>query len=510
MQATPRVLAPVLAAALAAPLAAQTVITVPTGQPTIQAGIAAASSGDVVLVLPGTYGEQIDFLGKAITVRSQNGAGATTIDSQGAALWPDHPHGAVVRMISGEGPQSVLEGFTITGGSTPFGETGYGGIYCAGLSPTIRGCVVTGNSGGTGGGVLGNAVLERCIVTGNDSMPYGDGGGVYGAPTIVDSLITGNRSGGLGGGVFATGPCTITRTILDGNVAGNGFDGYSGGGVFGPATLVECEITRNVAHHWFSGGPPDELGTGVDGAVALIACTVADNLVAGDPVPGDPSGGIRDVGTVVDSILWNNEGAQVAVGTVGSVSITYSTVEGGFSGVGNLSLDPLFRDAASGDYGLQPASPAIDAGDPLGPLDPDGTRGDMGARAFHQVAAEALVRNGTGVNPLCFSPATLPSLGTTWTGSVDTTGVGFPVATTVVAVFQGASGPVATAFGELLVDATSPLLLTSVVAPVGGQALHLAPVPADPALGGARVTAQAAVLGTSTSLCNAIDLVLGI
>jgi hypothetical protein len=62
---------------------AQTIIHIPADQPTIQAGIDAAHNGDTVLVSPGTYYENIDFKGKAITVTSSAGAAVTTIDGGG-------------------------------------------------------------------------------------------------------------------------------------------------------------------------------------------------------------------------------------------------------------------------------------------------------------------------------------------------------------------------------------------------------------------------------------------
>src|SRR6266436_2220044 len=68
-----------LAALSAAPVTAS-IIHVPGDRPTIQAGINAASSGDIVLVAPGTYIENINFMGKAITVKSSNGAKYTIID----------------------------------------------------------------------------------------------------------------------------------------------------------------------------------------------------------------------------------------------------------------------------------------------------------------------------------------------------------------------------------------------------------------------------------------------
>ena len=80
-------------------------VHVPGDQPTIQAGIEAAGDGDVVLVAPGTYMEDINFLGKAITVMGDGGADGTVIDG-GRSDW-------VVRFDSREHEDSVLEGFTI-------------------------------------------------------------------------------------------------------------------------------------------------------------------------------------------------------------------------------------------------------------------------------------------------------------------------------------------------------------------------------------------------------------
>ncbi|MHC4946499.1 MAG: hypothetical protein ACYTG7_26100, partial [Planctomycetota bacterium] len=81
---------------------------VPADYPTIQAGIDAAVDGDTVLVAPGTYVEKIDFVGKTITVISESAFDETVID--GAMK------GSVVTFKSGEGKDTVLEGFTIKNG----------------------------------------------------------------------------------------------------------------------------------------------------------------------------------------------------------------------------------------------------------------------------------------------------------------------------------------------------------------------------------------------------------
>src|SRR5947209_14018498 len=83
-------------------------INVPAGQPTIQAAINAAVNGDTVQVAPGTYKENINFMGKAITVTSSAGPQTTTIDGG--------QKGSVVVFQTNEGLASVLQGFTITNG----------------------------------------------------------------------------------------------------------------------------------------------------------------------------------------------------------------------------------------------------------------------------------------------------------------------------------------------------------------------------------------------------------
>ncbi len=97
---------------------------------TIQKAIDAASDGDTILVDPDFNYENIDFLGKAITLKSTDGPEVTTID--GSFLTRGRDFGSVVSFTSGEGPDSVLDGFTITGGigtvfSDLYGPARFGG-----------------------------------------------------------------------------------------------------------------------------------------------------------------------------------------------------------------------------------------------------------------------------------------------------------------------------------------------------------------------------------------------
>jgi hypothetical protein len=120
------------------------VINVPGDAPTVQAGINVASNGDVVQVSPGTYRENINFNGKAISVVSTGGSSVTIING-GAA-------GPVVTFSSGETAQAMLSGFTITNGQNSTGTGNGGGISINRASPTIVGNIVTGNVACSGGG----------------------------------------------------------------------------------------------------------------------------------------------------------------------------------------------------------------------------------------------------------------------------------------------------------------------------------------------------------------------
>ena len=133
---SPRLLALTICSVTASlsPSSLAATINVPADQPTIQAAINAATSGsDEVLVAPGTYNEIIDLLGKAITVRSTGGAAVTTIDGTGLS-------DSVVKCASGEGPDTILDGFTITGGTggntSESGDPVGGGMFNSGSNPT--------------------------------------------------------------------------------------------------------------------------------------------------------------------------------------------------------------------------------------------------------------------------------------------------------------------------------------------------------------------------------------
>jgi parallel beta-helix repeat protein len=215
------------------------VIDVPSDHPTIQAAIDAAHVGDVVRVWAGTYTETIDFKGKAIRVEGKDGASATTIDGDQA--------GSVVTFGSGEGRNSVLVGFTITGGLAT--EAG-GGVLCRnGSSPTIRLNTITGNATANdvrGGGVACLDGSEPLIEGNLISSNTGDqtGGGIYlegSDAEIVDNTISANQTDGSGGGLHAD---SGSSARIEGNTISSNNASSTGGGAL--ASGVDIVFADNV------------------------------------------------------------------------------------------------------------------------------------------------------------------------------------------------------------------------------------------------------------------------
>lgn len=244
-----RTLLTVIAAAIFAPLASAETIAVPMEVGTIQEAIDLAQGDDIVLVSPGRYNEAINFKGKAITVKSTQGAAVTTIDG-----W--NLFDSVVKCISGEGPSTVFDGFTVTGGTGnkdlySENETVGGGLLCLHSSPTILNCIFVSNTSTYQGGAIfngdrSNTVIQNCKVRSNTSER---GGGLYnsrGRPVIRDTEISGNEAKYGGGGMYNFGSnVRIISCSLKHNRAQ-----YNGGGVYdydSGGRVVDSVFTDNIA-----------------------------------------------------------------------------------------------------------------------------------------------------------------------------------------------------------------------------------------------------------------------
>jgi len=292
-------------------IAHSAVIEVPKDYLTIQEAIDAAVNGDTVLVAPGTYFENIDFKGKAITVTSSGGAAVTIIDGGN----PSHPDNAsVVYFKSGEGLGSVLEGFNITNGTgtkDPYNYIVGGGIYCYNSSPTITNNTIIGNrANDNGGGIFcHNASPNITNNTINDNVASEYGGGIYcynSFPIIMNNTITWNCSMYGGGGLY----CYDSSPIITNNRIYLNGTAQNGGGI-----------------HCWSGSSPK----------------ISNNTIINNKA--STGGGIYcnygSYPTVTNTIIWDNTAPSWPEIYGPLLIVNYCNIKGGYVGTGNINSDPL-------------------------------------------------------------------------------------------------------------------------------------------------------------------------
>ncbi len=401
--------------ALAPAAHAQRTIHVPADAPTIQLGIDAASPGDTVLVSPNTYVENIDFHGKAITVTSSAGPSTTILD--GGARGP------VVSFTSGETRASTLSGFTVQNGSGPpqalghnrsqatsrgltGGPTPAGGVFVFNSAPTILNNTITANrcngvysvqsspllqsnhvtlttwatavngltpqcgpDQGTGisltgtytaasGPTLTPSILGN-TVDNNDLAAVATGGGITltSAPgtLIQNNLIRGNSGSNATGALSATGSPNLflLQNIITGNTVSQGALTIQLSGRNGPPAtfILNNTITGNLPLDPAS--PIAEIVTYGAGSETLFA----DNIVAAASTKAawfcDPAFAFSGQAPIVadHNDLLNTLGPRIA----GACTDPTNTS-------GNISANPRFTNAQTGDFHLLQGSPAIDSG----------------------------------------------------------------------------------------------------------------------------------------------------
>ncbi|MHC4698700.1 MAG: choice-of-anchor Q domain-containing protein [Planctomycetota bacterium] len=322
---------------------------------------------------------------------------------------------------TGTSATAILDGFTITGGYADGSseDSRGGGMYSGSASPTLRHCTFSFNYADSNGGGMssfGNPTLIDCRFSENSSD--GDGGGMssFGNPTLIDCRFSENSSPhGNGGGMYSKGDPTLNDCTFDGNSAG-----VYGGGMYislGDPTLMNCTFNENSAD---GGGGACVRGDSSEGASptltncefngntaargggiqstgaesTLTNCTFVGNLAAVSgggiystetipPLPpafdastltnctfGANTAGRGDALSANDSnpvltncILWNTGDEVEEVSSM--ITITYSDVQGGWEGEGNIDGDPLFAGPNDGDLSLSAGSPCIDAANSL-------------------------------------------------------------------------------------------------------------------------------------------------
>ncbi len=252
----------------------------------------------------------------------------------------------------------------------------------------------TSDSEAHGGAVLvlqsAGANFNHCAFRDNYAFETGGAICVTGWPrtdfvTIHDCLFERNEAAAVGGwaGGGAIGLGVASYALVNRCVFNTNHSGGSGGAIdayAGPASVINSSFYGNTC--------------GVSGSVLRVFYDAHDI-------------------SLVNSIAWAN-GASVFDG---SVNVTYSDIQGGYPGAGNINADPLFTDAANGDFHLTYPSPCIDTGDPASPLDPDGSRTDMGAFPYSGPKLRVIFPNG-GENWTLFNTDTIRWSGTGFAGGV--------------------------------------------------------------------------------------------
>lgn len=357
---------------------AQTLINVPADYKTIQDAIDHSMDGDTVLVAPGTYYENISFNGKAILLTSNFiyhrnfSQVSNTIINGSKSTKPDSA--SCVTFDSNEGKNSIIQGFTLTGGTGTesiypgdgVAHRGGGGILVDHSSPTIRFNYIY-NNGKTDGRMNGAGIDAH-----NQSSPL-----------ITNNVIAFNK------GSFGVGLCLWE---------------------FASATVKNNIIAYNTGAHWYGGA-----GIGIDLSSAIIENnTIANNYAFGNGADKNGTGGgiviwnynDEDGKTqYINNIIWGNmqqHGNTVELFslTETDVDLSYSFVEGGFEETQNYNESPLF---AEQHLMLLENSPAIDAGSPESVYNDKEDSNNLGNALFPSqgtITNDIGAYGGSGATPL--------------------------------------------------------------------------------------------------------------
>jgi parallel beta-helix repeat protein len=202
------------------------------------------------------------------------------------------------------------------------------------------------------------------------------------AYTFDGCRFTNNTATGNGGGILhGSYGGTLLRCRFEDNTAqyGGGFYSSVGAESSGNPSLTNCSFIRNTATTdgggmWHNGGSPGLINCLFSGNMAVRGAGLFNNATAtnlrnctfgGNAASGEGGGmyntpGVYGAPHLFNCIVWGNSG-PTAPQIAGPATITYSCVQDGWAGTGNISSDPVFVDAPADDLRLRPASPCIDA-----------------------------------------------------------------------------------------------------------------------------------------------------
>ncbi len=239
---------------------------------------------------------------------------------------------------------------------------GYGGAMenANHSSPSLISCAIIENSSMENGGAIFNRdysspVLDGCIVTNNHADIFGGGiyNATYSSPKLSNCSISENTADGDGGGIYNY--CYSSPILSDCVLYENTSQNY-GGGIYNEMSsspkLYNSVLYRNSAY----------LGGGMynhSGCLPEVAnCTFWGNSGGAGAIYNS----YYSSPTVTNSILWNNSYLEIYSTGTSTPNITYSNVEGGYPGDGNIDQPPMLVNPKNHDFHLQTISPCINAG----------------------------------------------------------------------------------------------------------------------------------------------------
>jgi len=303
--------------------------------------------------------------------------------------------GGAMANLSGSSPVVSDCTFTANAGTV----TGRGGAIFNRFSshPVVTDCTFQDNTCGAGGALANSdgcsPLITRCLFIGNTvNTPAGWGGALwsqnFSSPTVTDCsffensaaaggavlnqagsdatyiacFFVGNTADCFGGAMFTdkSSPrivgCTfITNMVLGANVAWGGAM-HNRGGCCNLDTDPEIINSVFVGNSALTGGAISNAASNVLIADSTIAANTAQ-------VAGGVYTWFEGVTCIHNSILWSNDVGQIVNEEAGTTTATYSLIEAGYPGPGNIDADPLFVDPDNGDFRVSADSPCIDAGD---------------------------------------------------------------------------------------------------------------------------------------------------
>ena len=348
----------------------------------VAGAVAAAENNDTLLFTNGTYSITAWVeIKQGIALRSVNGPEVTIIDAGAAA-------GRRVMNVAHD--DAWIEGLTLQRGRTTTSSQA-GGLHLS--KGVVTNCIISANKGYYYGGInmSGGLLTHSKIIDNHGNVNIADAGGIYlTGGTVVSCLISNNQSNAYGSGIRMTGgtvrDCKIVNNVKPTHVSGSGGGLYMSGGlvertlISGNAspttgggvrqtggTLRNCIIVNNRADG--SGG-----GVYLSGSGTIEHCTISANTSQGSGTGVYLNGASA---TVKNSIIcFNGIGYNECDGNIfhQSGTVSYTCSRPAVDGDGNIAGDPLFKDAANGDYTLFQDSPCIDTADPISGIDMDFNR----------------------------------------------------------------------------------------------------------------------------------------